>query len=76
MKIDKDHGITFSPSAQTYKNTKLVLQCGSCLKWRCVYKKTTLKKEHRVEVIADLEILSYSCGTSLSTIEKDKCSIM
>ena len=45
-----DHGMPFSPSAQTSKTTKLVANCDTCSKPRCIYKKTVRKRSDRPTV--------------------------
>ena len=62
-KAAKSHCLPFSPTAQTAKNTGLVLQCSSCLKWRLIHAKRKLKPAVLISVNKELELLSYTCGS-------------
>ena len=64
----KEHGMPFSPSAQVAKNTKLVLQCEECLRWRCVYSKQKISKVEKSQAMQLFELISYSCGASLQDV--------
>ena len=66
----------FSPSAQTSKTTKLVANCDTCSKPRCIYKKTVLKRSDRPTVVTEIELLRYTWGSSFNTIEWDESSVM
>ena len=58
----------FSPSAQVAKNTKLVLQCEECLRWRCVYSKQKISKVEKSQAMQLFEQFSNSCGASLQDV--------
>ena len=60
----------FSATAQRLNNTKLVVMCDECLKWRCVYAQKSLTKEEKKEATVLFETVSYSCGSSLNDIDE------
>ena len=46
----KGHSMPFNPTAQTAKNTKLVVECEECGKWQVLHSKHVLKKQQLQEV--------------------------
>ena len=61
----------FNPTAQTAKNTSIVICCNECGKWRSVHSELKLKKEVKVAIAADLENISYSCGSTFQDISSE-----
>ena len=55
----------FSPSVQHFKNTKTMVQCEECNKWRLVFSKRVLKDFQRDELQRLLEETAYTCGLLL-----------
>ena len=72
---NKEHGIPFSPSAQSAKNTKLVIKCEGCGKWRwrwrCIYSKRKLKVDEKQVAMISLETLRYMCGASINAVSSE-----
>ena len=67
----KGYGMPFSPTAQTAKNTKLLVECEECGKWRVLYSKHVLKKQQVQKIEQELERLDYSCGSVFTNIDAD-----
>ena len=61
----------YSSTAQTARNTEIVLQCSSCKKWRLLRSKRKLKPYPRIEVDRELELLSYTCGSSFEDLDEN-----
>ena len=55
--VAKGHGIPFNPTAQTAKNTKLVVEREECGKWRVLYSKHVLKKQQLQKVGTTLQCI-------------------
>ena len=53
----------FNPSAQTARNTKLVIQCEVCGKWRVLHSKHKIEKNQLAQIEQELDTVSYSCGS-------------
>ena len=53
-KAASGHGMPYSPTAQTAKNTGIVLQCCSCKKWRLLHPNRKIKPYTLVEVNEEL----------------------
>ena len=70
-KIAKGHGLDYSPTGQTAKNTKgLLIQCLECQKLRVIYAAKTLKPDVRVKVERELESVWYTCGSVFADIDR------
>ena len=69
-KVSKDHGMDFSPSGQTAKNTKLTIQCTQCNKWRVIHSAKALRSNVRTSIESELELILYCCGSVFSDIEE------
>ena len=67
----KGHGMPFNPTSQTAKNTKLVVECEECGKWRVLHSKRVLRKQQLQKIEQELERLDYSCGSVFSNIDAD-----
>ncbi|XP_014674219.1 PREDICTED: uncharacterized protein LOC106814419 [Priapulus caudatus] len=67
---EKNHGMPFPPSSQYAKNTKSVIQCDECQRWRCLYSKKALKRDDRDQLQREMDTLIYSCGTSFSDLDE------
>ena len=67
----KGYGMPFSPTAQTAKNTKLLVECEECGKWRVLYSKHVLKKQQVQKIEQELERLDYSCDSVFTNIDAD-----
>ena len=63
---NKEHGMPFSPTIQTAKNTKLLLLYEECLRWRCIYSQKKPSTEERAEVVDQY----YVCGSSLHDVHE------
>ena len=61
-KSKTDHGIPFSPSAQTANAVKEVAVCTDCDKPRVIYASKKLSLTHLKNLQALLSVYSYSCG--------------
>ncbi len=72
----KSHGMPFSPSAQCAKNVGTVIQCSECLKWRLMYTKSALKRNHKSELENILLEVLCVCGDSLADVECDDDSVL
>ena len=68
-KIAKGHGLDYSPTGQTAKCTKLLIQCVDCRKWRVIHAPKTLKPKIRAKVEKELEYVWYTCGSVFTDIE-------
>ena len=69
-KIAKGHGLDYSPTGQTAKNTKgLLIQCLECQKLRVIYAAKTLKPDVRAKVEKELESVWYTCGSVFADID-------
>ena len=67
---NKEHGMPFSPTIQTAKNTKLLLLCEECLRWKCIYSQKKLFTEERAEAMSLIDTMSYRCGSSLQDVHE------
>ena len=72
----KAHGMPFSPTGQTGKNTGTVIQCTNCKRWRVAYSQRKLKAEESTELKSLLEDIDFSCGASLQDILHQESSIL
>ena len=70
-KEKKSHKIPFSPSRQSAKITGVVVQCGECGKWRCMYSQHKLKKDVAVLLNRFNEEFNYTCGVLLQDVLLD-----
>ena len=68
---EKSHQMPFSPSSQSAKNTGVVVQCGECGKWRCMYSQHKLKKDVAVLLNRFNEEFIYTCGVVLQDVLLD-----
>ena len=69
-KEGKGHGIVgFNPSAQTSKNTGILLICSDCSKPRLVHSKKKLQPAEKLFIEALVETVTYSCGANIRNID-------
>ena len=47
----KEHKMPFSVTARGLNNTKLVIMCHECLKWRCMYAQNNLTETEVVALV-------------------------
>ncbi|CAB4019160.1 Hypothetical predicted protein [Paramuricea clavata] len=69
LKAAARHQMPFSPSSHKSNNTKTVIQCDDCLKWRVCYASHVLKKNQKRELESELDNIAYSCGSCFQDIE-------
>ena len=75
-KVSKGHGMDFSPSGQTAKNTKLTVQCTQCNKWNVVHARKTLQRNVHSAIESQLELLLYCCESVFSDIESTEENVL
>ena len=65
------HGLPFSPTAQTAKNTGLTVKCCHCKKPRLLYSPKKLKENSLLKLKKMLNDVLYVCGTSFREYEEE-----
>ena len=65
------HGLPFSPTAQTAKNTGLTVKCCHCKKPRLLYSPKKLKENSLRKLKKMLNDVLYVCGTSFREYEEE-----
>ena len=65
------HGLSYSPTAQTAKNTSRNVKCAECKKPRVIYSAKMLKPDERSKLRNFLKNNIYIYGTSFSAIQEN-----
>jgi hypothetical protein len=74
----KGHKIPFNPSAQTAKNTGILMICEECIKPRLIHSQRKLKADEIIRLDSVFEYVQYSCDVDIHDIDvnEDDTSIL
>ena len=67
----RNHGMDFSPSAQTALNVGSTIKCTECKKPRLMYSKKKLSDNEKVALKRFLSSYEYVCGSSFKEVPDD-----
>eukprot|EP00117_Sycon_ciliatum_P049208 scpid96882/ scgid34924/ len=67
----QQHGIPFTPSAQTAKNVMRTVACSECDRPRVLYSERKLKAQDVIALDAKLADMLFSCGASIQDLAGD-----